>query len=133
MSQNKLEQQKAKRRKELLDILETKKALLKKHFDESANKSIDAGKGLLAIGAGVLLLYTIFDRYLESRFRTKHIAKATSSTKSSSNKLLYPIFSMMLQQGSSILFNEGQKKFVDYLNRKKSKNERISANLSIKK
>ncbi len=130
---NTLEQEKAERRKELLAILESKKKELQKHFEESANKSIDAGKGLLVIGTGILLLYTIFDRFLESKFRVKHTAKEASSSKAVPNKLLYPIFSMMLQQGSSLLFNESQKRLVDYLKNKRSKNERISASISIKK
>jgi len=133
MTLNKLEQKKAERRKELLTTLERKKKELQKHFEESANKSIDAGKGLLVIGTGVLLLYTIFDRFLESKFRVKHTIKEDTSSKAASNKLLYPIFSMMLQQGSSLLFNESQKRLVDYLKNKKSNNERLSASISNKK
>ncbi len=133
MTLNKLEQKKAERRKELLTTLESKKKELQKHFEESANKSIDAGKGLLVIGTGVLLLYTIFDRFLESKFRVKHTTKEDTSSKTASNKLLYPIFSMMLQQGSSLLFNESQKRLVDYLKNKKSNNERLSASISNKK
>ena len=123
-----LEKLKAERRKELLAILEKKQKALLKHVEESANKSIDAGKGLLAIGAGVLLLYTIFDRFLESKFRTQN-THTHSSTKSSSNKILYPIFSMLLQQGSSALFDESQKRLVDYLKNKKQLHERISGGL----
>ena len=132
MHQNELEQAKAERRKELLAILEIKKKELQKHLGESANKSIDVGKGLLAIGGGVLLLYTIFDRFLESKFRINHSTKAKSSSKSASNKLLYPIFSMLLQQGSSLLYNESQKRLVDYLKSKKTTNERISGSISKK-
>ncbi len=133
MTLNKLEQEKAERRKELLAILENKKKELQKHFEESANKSIDAGKGLLIIGTGALLLYTIFDRFLESKFRVRHTAKEESSSKAVSNKLLYPIFSMILQQGSSLLFNESQKRLVDYLKNKKLNNERLPASISNKK
>ncbi len=130
---NNLEELKAARRKELLAILEHKKKELQKHVEESANKSIDAGKGLLAIGAGVLLLYTIFDRFLESKFRVQQVNSETPSSKSSSNKLLYPIFSMLLQQGTSLLFDASQKRLVDYLKIKKTKNERLSASISTKK
>ncbi len=130
---NNLEELKAARRKELLAILEHKKKELQKHVEESANKSIDAGKGLLAIGAGVLLLYTIFDRFLESKFRVQQVNSETPSSKSSSNKLLYPIFSMLLQQGTSLLFDASQKRLVDYLKIKKTKNERLSASISPQK
>ncbi|MCF6351766.1 MAG: hypothetical protein L3J06_02040 [Cyclobacteriaceae bacterium] len=130
---NSLEELKVARRKELLAILEHKKKELQKHVEESANKSIDVGKGLLAVGAGVLLLYTIFDRFLESKFRVQQNNTNTSSGKSSSNKLLYPIFSMLLQQGTSLLFDASQKKLVDYLKTKKTKNERLSASISTKK
>ncbi len=130
---NSLEELKAARRKELLAILEHKKKELQKHVEESANKSIDAGKGLLAVGAGVLLLYTIFDRFLESKFKTQQINNNTSSSKSSSNKLLYPIFSMLLQQGTGLLFDASQKRLVDYLQTKKTKNERLSASISTQK
>lgn len=128
---NELEIIKAERRKELLAILETKKIALQKHLEESATKSIDAGKGLLAIGAGVLLLYTIFDRFLESKFRVR-ASSTNSSSKSSSNKILYPIFSMLLQQGSSALFDESQKRLVDYLKNKKSNNGDLSESVSNK-
>jgi len=130
---NNLEELKAARRKELLAILEHKKKELQKHVEESANKSIDVGKGLLAVGAGVLLLYTIFDRFLESKFRVQQNNTNTSSSKSSSNKLLYPIFSMLLQQGTSLLFDASQKRLVDYLKIKKTKNERLSASISTQK
>jgi len=133
MALNKLEQKKAERRTKLLATLETKKKELQKHFEETANKSIDAGKGLLVIGAGVLLLYTIFDRFLESKFRVNHSTNDDASSKAVSNKLLYPIFSMMLQQGTSLLFNESQKRLVDYLKNKKSNNERLPASISNKK
>ncbi len=130
---NNLEELKATRRKELLAILEHKKKELQKHIEESANKTIDVGKGLLAVGAGVLLLYTIFDRFLESKFRVQQNNTNASSSKSSSNKLLYPIFSMLLQQGTSLLFDASQKRLVDYLKTKKTKNERLSASISTQK
>jgi hypothetical protein len=123
---------KAKRKKQLLAQLESKKKELQKHFEDSANKSIDAGKGLLAIGAGVLLLYTLFDRFLESKFKTTNTAKKDSSSKSSTNKLLYPIFSMLLQQGSSVLFDQAQKRMVDYLKNKKQIDEHLSKSISKK-
>lgn len=130
MHQNELEQAKAERRKELLAILETKQKELLKNIEESANKSIDAGKGLLAIGASVLLLYTIFDRFLDSKFKSVISNKGGSSSKSSTNKLLYPILSMLLQQGSSFLFNQGQQRLVDYLKNKKQTNERLPKGFS---
>lgn len=133
MHQNKLEQAKAERRKELLSILEIKKIALQKHVEESANNSIDVGKGLLAIGSGVFLLYTIFDRFLDSKFRVEKTNKAQSSTKAATHKLLYPLFSMMLQQGSSLLFNESQKRLIEYLKNKKLTNERISGGISKEK
>ncbi|MCF6359472.1 MAG: hypothetical protein L3J29_01775 [Cyclobacteriaceae bacterium] len=120
-----LEQIKAERRKELLTILEEKKKSLQKHVAESANKSIDASKGLIAIGAGALLLYTIFDRFLESKFRGQQTKGSIESSKSGTNKLVHPIFSMLLQKGASWMFDEGQKRFVDYLVNKKTRNERI--------
>lgn len=128
---SKLEQLKAERRKELLAILEKKQKELLKHVEESANKSIDAGKGLIAIGASVLLLYTILDRFLDSKFRPQNTSDRPTA-KSSSNKILYPIFSMLLQQGSSALFDEGQKRLVDYLKNKKQFNERVPGGLSKK-
>lgn len=127
-----LELIKAERRKELLAILENKKIALQKHLEESASKSIDAGKGLLVIGTGVLLLYTVFDRFLESKFRVRTSQSINPSGKSSSNKILYPIFSMLLQQGSSVLFDEGQKRFVEYLKNKKTTNGDISGNIPFK-
>ena len=133
MSQNKLEQAKVERRKELLAILEIKKKELQKHVEESANKSFEVGKGLLVISTGVLLLYTIFDRFLESKFRVSRSTKEQASTKSASNKILYHIFSMLLQQGSSLLYNEGQKRLVDYLKSKKTFDEHISGRISNKK
>jgi len=121
---------KAKRKKELLAKLESKKKDLQKHFEDTANKSIDAGKGLLAIGAGVLLLYTIFDRFLDSKFKPVISNKEGSSSKSSTNKLLYPILSMLLQQGSSIIFDQSQKRLIDYLKNKKQTHERIPTGIS---
>ncbi len=121
---------KAKRKKELLDQLETKKKDLQKHVTETANKSIEVGKGLLAIGAGVLLLHTIFDRFLESKFKKEEKPIKGSSAKSSSNKLLYPFFSMLLQQGSSVLFNQGQKQLVQYLKNKKQTHGRLPKGIS---
>lgn len=129
---NELEQLKTERRKELLSILDKKQKELVKHLEESANKSIDAGKGLLAIGVGVLLLYTIFDRFLESKFRVSDSKKSNSSTKASTNKLLYPIFSMLLQQGTSTLFDESQKRLVDYLKNKKQIHGHIPKGISKK-
>ncbi len=128
-----LEQLKAERRKELLAILESKKKELQKHFEEGANKSIDAGKGLLVIGLGTLLLYTIFDRFLESKFRIKSSSSNHSSTKAVSNKLLYPIFSMLLQKGTNALFNQSQKRLIEYLKTKQLGNERVPKGISNKK
>ncbi|MCB0504271.1 MAG: hypothetical protein KDC58_02100 [Cyclobacteriaceae bacterium] len=118
-----LEEIKAKKRKELIATLEQKKKELQLHFDEGANKAIEWGKGMIVIGTGVLLLYTVLDRYLEVKFRSnaKKEDRPISETKSSINKLLLPIFSILLQQGASTLFSSGQKKWIDYLESKKGK------------
>ncbi len=123
---------KAKRKKALLAQLESKKKDLQRHFGDTANKSIEVGKGLLAIGAGVLLLHTIFDRFLEAKFKPINNKKEGVSSKASTNKLLYPLFTMLLQQGSSILFDQGQKQLVDYLENKKQTNERLPTGISSK-
>lgn len=128
---SRLEELKAKKREELIATLEQKKKELQSHFDEGANKAVELGKGMLVIGTGVLLLYTILDRYLEAKFRTstKKKDKPVSDTKSSLNKLLYPIFTILLQQGASTLFSSGQKKWIDYLELKKQKNERLQKDI----
>ena len=123
---------KAKRKKELLVILESKKKDLQMHFEKSASKSVDAGKGLLAVGFGVLLLYTIFDRFLESKFKVQELS-SNAASKQSSNKILYPIFSMLLQQAASALFEQGQKRMLDYLKNKKQTHERLPRGISKKK
>jgi len=114
-----LEKIKAERRKELLAILESKKKELQIHFDQGANKAIDVGKGMMVVGAAGFVLYTIFDRYLESKFRGSNTV--SSSGKSATTKFMYPIFSMVLQEGASVLFNQGQKMLTDYLQSKKLK------------
>ncbi len=112
-----LEKIKAERRKELVAILEYKKKELQIHFDQSANKAIIIGKGMMVAGAGAFILYTIFDRYLESKFRdnTTH----SNASKSATTKLMYPFFSMALQESASLLFNQGQKIVTNYFQRKK--------------
>ena len=116
-----LEIVKAERRKELLAILESKKKDLQIHFDEGANKAIDVSKGMMVAGVGVFVLYTIFDRYLESKFRNTSTSSPTSSGKSAANKLMYPIFSMVLQEGASLMFNQGQKMVNDFIHDRKLK------------
>jgi len=128
---NNLERLKNERKKELLSVLESKKKSLQQHFDEGANKAIDVGKGMIVLGASILLLYTIIDRYLEAKFRSKSGSTSETSTKSSTNKLIYPLLSMALQHGANALFNTGQKRLVDYL-KKKLKNEHLSGNISKK-
>jgi len=125
-----LERLKIERKKELLAILEAKKRKLQLHFDEGANKALEVGKGMVVVGAGVLLLYTILDRYLESKFRSNSATEA--STKSTSNKLIYPLLAMVLQQGTSVLINASQKKLVEYLKNKKLQNDRLSGDISKK-
>ena len=114
-----LEKLKAERRKELLAILESKKKELQIHFDEGANKAIDVSKGMMVAGAAVFVLYTIFDRYLESKFRNTSSATSTSSGKSAATKFMYPIFSMVLQEGASLMFNQGQKILNDFIQKRK--------------
>lgn len=121
-----LDELKAKKRKELLDQLEKKKKELQNHFTEGANNAIDLGKGALVMGTAILMVYTILDRYLEARFKPIEKERVNTKTKSSTNKLLYPFFSIVLQQGASSLFESGQKRLIDYLNYKKKKNERLS-------
>ena len=116
-----LEKIKAERRKELLAILEAKKRELQIHFDEGASRAIDVSKGLMVAGAGIFVLYTIFDRYLESKFRNSTSDAATSSGKSAATKFMYPIFSMVLQEGANLMFNQGQKMLNDYIQKKKLK------------
>ncbi|MCB0496246.1 MAG: hypothetical protein KDC79_08920 [Cyclobacteriaceae bacterium] len=129
-----LEEIKEKKRKELIATLEQKKKELQSHFDEGANKAIEYGKGMIVIGTGVLLLYTVLDRYLESKFRTssKKPDAPASETKASMNKLLLPLFTILLQQGASSLFSMSQKKLVDYLKLKKEKNERLQKGIPTK-
>lgn len=117
---NSFEQHKAQRREELLKNLERKKKELQSHLAQTANNSVELGKGLLAIGAGVLVLYTIFDRFLEAKFRPLSVKKnQESSSKNTSQKLLLPFYSMLLQQGSSVLFNAAQDKLIHRLKKKK--------------
>lgn len=127
-----LDKLKAKKRKELLDKLEKKKKELQDHFSEGATNAINLGKGALVMGTAILMGYTILDRYLEARFKPIEKARTNTKTKSSTNKLLYPIFSIILQQGASSLFESGQKRLIDYLNYKKQKNERLSRNIPAK-
>lgn len=131
---SKLEEAKARKRKELIETLELKKKELQSHFDEGANKAIEFGKGMMILGTGALLLYTILDRYLESKFRTntKKEEAPISETKSSINKLLFPIFAFILQQSASSLFSAGQSRFIDYLESKKKKDERIQKGIPTK-
>lgn len=123
---------KAQRKKELLAKLESKKKDLRIHFEDTANKSIDAGKGILFIGTSILLLYTVLDRFLDAKFRTKSSTNSASTTKSSTSKIVYPIFSMLLQQGMSTIYDQGQKRLVDYLKNKKESDERLPRSLSKK-
>lgn len=120
---------KAQRKKELLSQLESKKQDLQKHIGDAANKSVDVGKGLLLIGTGVLIIYSIFDRFLESKFKAPQIKEGESPSKSSTSRLLYPVFSMLLNQGSSFLFDKGQQQLVDYLKNRKLSNERLPKGL----
>jgi len=114
-----LEKLKAERRKELLVILESKKKELQMHFDEGAHKAIEMSKGVMVAGVGVFMLYTIFDRFLESKFRNTTSATSNSSGKSAATKLMYPIFSMVLQEGASLMFNQGQKAVNDFIKKRK--------------
>ncbi len=127
---NKFEQDKAKRRQELLTRLAAKKKELQNHLAESVDNSVDLGKGMLALGAAVVLLYTVFDRFLEARFKTINRPGNTSSSKNASQKLLFPFFSMLLQQGSGALFAAGQNKLISYLQRKKNSHVRVPKHLS---
>lgn len=126
---SKLDDLKEKKRKELLEKLEKKKEELQRHFDEGASNAVDFGKGALVLGTTILMLYTVLDRYLEARFKPIVKERVSSKTKSSTNKLLYPLFTFALQQGASSLFDSGQKRLIDYLKSKKETNERIRKNI----
>ena len=127
-----LEQNKAKRREELLATLELKKKALQEHLDEGANKAINVGKGIIVAGTGLLLIYAIFDRYLESKFKPQKEQSTSSLTKSSVNNLLLPLLSILVQQGTHTLFELGKKKLINYLNTRNQKDERLSESISKK-
>lgn len=129
---SRLDELKAKKRKELLDKLEKKKAELQSHFDEGASNAVDFGRGALVLGTTILMLYTVLDRYLEARYKPIVKERVNSKTRSSTNKLLYPLFTFALQQGTRSLFDSGQKRLIDYLKSKKETNERIRKNIQAK-
>lgn len=131
---SKLEEAKARKRKELINTLELKKKELQSHFDEGANKAIEFGKGMMIMGTGALLVYIIVDRYLESKFKTnpKKEEGPVSETKASINKLLFPVFAFILQQSASSLFSAGQGRLIDYLESKNKKDEHIQKSIPTK-
>ncbi len=108
---------KIRRKSELLAISKRHKIALIKELNLSADRAVNFGKNMAIIGGVLFVGYTVLDRFLEARLKTE--SKTDKPNKFATlNKIILPLLSMALQQGSSVLLKRVRNMLIDYLEEK---------------
>jgi len=105
------------RKSELLATSEKHRKALYNELQISSDRLVDFGKNMAVIGGVLYIGYTVLDRYLNLKLKTKE-KKNKPNKYEALNNLILPLLAMALQQGSVILLKKARSMLIEYLEEK---------------
>lgn len=105
---------KIRRKSELLASVNKHRAALGKELNISSDRLVVFGKNMALLGGALYIGYTVLDRFLEAKLKTKEKINEPNKFETL-NKMILPILAMALQQGSTILLKRARVMLIDYL------------------